>query len=157
MISTLKQDLTQFRFTPDGRCLVGKDGGRLAAVNLASGEARVLWDPKDQPEPNGHASPGAAGPAACLSDGRHVLFNVGHRDFTAHGGPVAWEIWEADLQGQQPAHKVSDGRIAGSSLDGHLVLIDSRPAATVVARRAAKQPEVQAGEVKLFAVSAISD
>ena len=86
-----------------------------------------------------------------------MLFSLGHRDFTLHGGPAAWEIWEADLQGQQPAHKVSEGRIAASSLDGRSVLIDSRPVGTIAARRAAKQPEVEAGDLKLFAVSAVSD
>ena len=157
VLSALKQDLTQLRFTPDGRWLVGSDHGRLAAVDLASGEERVLWDPKGATAPSQGAPTFFAGPATCLPEGRHVLFSVGHRDFTVHGGPVAWEIWEADLQGQQPARRVSEGRIAASSLDGRSVLIDSRPVATIAARRAAKRPEVEVGEVNLFAVSAIGE
>ena len=149
--------LAAARFSPDGRWLHRAERGALTAVNLESGEKRVLWDPAQHPAPCQDLVPFIGGAAACLYDSRHVLFNVGRRDFSLQDGPVNWEIWEASLQSQDPPQKVLDGRIVGSSLDGRSVLIDVRPAATVAGRKAAKQPEVEGGEVKLFNVSALGN
>jgi hypothetical protein len=141
---SLPMELFWARFSPDGRWLVGVQGGLLVAVELGSGQSTVLLDPTPLGPP-GDRQWNVVN-AVWAWDSRTVLINVSHRDWELPHGPGTMEIWQASVEGGE-AHKIADGGIKCGTVDGRRLLVYWGSAATAEERRQAGEPERQPGDL----------
>jgi len=142
------------KLSPDGKWLLGGSSSQeLVALRLETGERRTLWTPTRPP--SGGPSDWGLENYTWGADSDRVLFDRSHRVWDLKDGPYEDELWEASVS-KGWKRKVSGAKLLCGSSDGRKLLVDQRNTHQIYARRAAKEAELQPGDLRLLTVESIA-